>query len=69
MQDKVTCRPCKEQPNTWEIVKPNGKVSSTHYKTKRECITAGEEMANEYACELFIENEPKQNNKNTNNKN
>ena len=62
MDKKVTCRPCKDKPGTWEIVKPNGSVCTTHYNDKNECVKEAKKMATEYACEMTIENQ-KQNNK------
>lgn len=54
MDKKVTCRPCKDKPGTWEIVKPNGSVYSVHYKDKSECVKQAEKFACEYACEMNI---------------
>lgn len=51
---KVTCRPCKEQ-NNWEIETPDGEVLEEHYQTKNECVCAGREIAEEYGCELYIQ--------------
>ncbi len=53
-KEKVVCRPCKEQDN-WEIQTPNGKVQSKHYSTKQECMKAARKMAEEYACDLVVE--------------
>ncbi len=63
--NKVICRPCKEE-NNWEIQEPNGKVSKTHYYSKQACVTAGKKMAEEYACELVVTDEKE--NMHTNNK-
>ncbi len=64
----VTCRPCKEQ-NNWEIKQPNGQVSKTHYYSKQACVAAGRKMAEEYSCELIVNDEVQTTtNKNTTNK-
>lgn len=52
---KVTCRPCKEQDN-WEIMGPDGMVFQKHYSTRRDCVKAGREYANEFGCEMVVEN-------------
>ena len=52
--EQVICRPCKEQDN-WELQDPNGNVQTKHYKTKAECMKAGRKMAEEYSCDLVIE--------------
>lgn len=59
--NKVTCRPCKEE-NNWEIETPSGKVLSKHYSTKSECVKAARQYAQEYGYELIVE-EKNQNNK------
>ncbi len=59
----VICRPCKEQ-NNWEIKQPNGQVSKTHYNTKAACVNAGRKMAEEFACELIVNEENHTANKN-----
>ena len=51
---KVTCRPCKEQDN-WEIETPDGKVLPKHYSNKYECISVGRKLAEEYLCELDVQ--------------
>ena len=51
---KVTCRPCKEEHN-WEIETPDGQVLPHHYQTKRDCVCAGRELAEEYGCELDVQ--------------
>ncbi len=61
----VVCRPCKEQ-NNWEIKQPNGQVSKTHYYSKQACVNAGRKMAEEFGCELIV-NDNKTTNNNTNN--
>lgn len=53
-KNKVTCRPCKEQ-NNWEIEIPNGEVLVQHYSTKAECVREGRHLAEEYGCELDIQ--------------
>ncbi|MGM9972054.1 MAG: hypothetical protein ACI35W_06565 [Anaeroplasmataceae bacterium] len=55
MNNKITVRPCKEQPNTWEIVNKNGHVMPKHYSSKQECVNCAKELAEEYSCELNIE--------------
>ena len=52
--EQVICRPCKEQDN-WELQDPNGNVQTKHYRTKAECMKAGRKMAEEYSCDLVIE--------------
>ncbi|MDD6302038.1 MAG: DUF2188 domain-containing protein [Bacillales bacterium] len=54
-KNKVTCRHCKEEKN-WEIALPNGEVFTKHYPTKKECVKKARELAEEYACDLVIEN-------------
>lgn len=54
-KNKVTCRPCKEEKN-WEIEGPDGTVYSKHYQTKAECVKAGRKYAEEFGCDLQIEN-------------
>lgn len=56
--NKITCRPCKEQ-NNWEIEDQNGKVLNKHYATKQACVAAGQKMATEAGCELFVNDEKK----------
>ena len=51
---KVVCRPCKEE-NNWEIMEPNGQVQTKHYKTKNECVKQARKYAQEFACELVVE--------------
>lgn len=58
-KEKVVCRPCKEQ-NNWEIVDPSGNVYSKHYKTKSECVAQGRRYAEEFGCELVVEQKSKQ---------
>ena len=53
MKNKITCRPCKEQ-NNWEIEDQTGKVLDKHYSTRKECVTAGNKMAEECGCELYV---------------
>lgn len=53
-KEKVVCRPCKEQ-NNWEIMDPNGHVYSKHYQTKAECVKQGRKYAEEFGCELVVE--------------
>ena len=53
MKKKITCRPCKEQ-NNWEIEDQNGIVLNKHYQTKKECVCAGMELAEECDCELCV---------------
>ncbi len=60
---KVTARPCKEQPGTWEIEQPNGQVNKTHYNSKEECVKKAREMAFEMGAELNILNNNPNNNK------
>lgn len=55
-KSKVTCRPCKEQHN-WEIETPDGEVLNRHYATKEACVRAGKEYAQEYGCELCVEDD------------
>lgn len=64
----VTCRPCKEQ-NNWEIKQPNGQVSKTHYYSKQACVEAGRKMAEEFACELIVNDQNESSNMNKNNNN
>lgn len=61
----VTCRPCKEE-NNWEIKEPNGQVSNTHYATKQSCVAAGRKMAEEFGCELIVDDVNTTANKTTN---
>lgn len=51
---KVVCRPCKED-NSWEIQNPNGYVYSKHYQTKAECLKQARKYAEEFGCELVVE--------------
>ena len=51
MKDKITCRPCKEE-NNWEIENQYGEVLEKHYQTRKECVDAGNKMAEECSCEL-----------------
>lgn len=53
-ENKVICRPCKEQ-NNWEIQMPSGQVNSKHYQTKNECVNEGKKLAEEYGCDLVVE--------------
>ena len=59
-QKKVVFRPCKEE-NTWEIMEPSGHVQTKHYQTKSECVRKGRQVAEEFGCELVVE-EKTQNN-------
>ena len=59
INNKVTCRPCKEK-NDWEI-EANGQVLKRHYNTKTDCVRAGRNYAQEFGYELIVEN--KNNNK------
>lgn len=56
--NKITARPCKERPNTWEIEDENGNVLPRHYKTKEECMEAAEEICKECGCGLKVDNKP-----------
>lgn len=51
---KFTCRPCKEK-NDWEIENPDGEVLDKHYSTKSECVRAASNMAEEYGCEVEVQ--------------
>ena len=51
---KVTCRPCKEQ-NDWEIETPDGEVLNKHYQNKMECVRMRRHLAEEYGCELDVQ--------------
>ena len=53
-KEKVVCRPCKEQ-NNWEIMDPNGHVYSKQNQTKAECVKQGRKYAEEFGCELVVE--------------
>lgn len=53
-KNNVVCRPCKEE-NNWEIVDPNGHVYSKHYQTKSECVRQARKYAEEFGCELVVE--------------
>ena len=59
-KNKVVCRPCKEN-NTWEIMEPSGHVQTKHYQNKSECVRRGRQVAEEFGCELVVE-EKTQNN-------
>lgn len=59
-QKKVVCRPCKEE-NNWEIMEPNGQVQSKHYQTKSECVRKARQVAEEFGCELVVENKENNN--------
>ncbi len=67
MNKKVIARPCKEQGN-WEIQDPNGNVMQKHYYTKEACVTAASNLANEFGCELQVEDNSKNNTANQTNK-
>lgn len=54
MKKSITVRPCKEH-NNWEIEDQNGNVLNKHYDTKDECISAGERLAKESNCDLYIQ--------------
>ena len=56
---KVVCRPCKEE-NNWEIQAPDGHVYSKHYQTKAECVKQARKYAQEFACELVVEDKKQQ---------
>ena len=58
MKNKITCRPCKEE-NNWEIEDQNGVVLEKHYKSREDCVCAGNKMAEEYGCELCVCSEEK----------
>ncbi|MDY2888900.1 MAG: DUF2188 domain-containing protein [Candidatus Caccosoma sp.] len=58
-KQKVICRPCAEQ-NNWEIQAPDGHVYSKHYQTKQECVKQGRKYAEEFACDLVIEDKEDQ---------
>ena len=64
-KNKVVCRPCKEA-NDWEIQAPDGHVYSKHYQTKSECVKQGRKYAEEFGCELVVE-ETTMNKQNQNN--
>lgn len=53
MKKTIICRPCKEQ-NNWEIENQYGVVLEKHYKTKEECIKAGNELANACNCNVKV---------------
>ena len=50
---QITCRPCKEE-NNWEIENQYGEVLEKHYQTRKECVDAGNKMAEECSCELCV---------------
>lgn len=54
MTNKITARPCKENPSTWEIMDQYGKVQKKHYKTKEECVKCATKLAEECGCELCV---------------
>jgi hypothetical protein len=56
---KVVCRPCKEE-NNWEIQAPDGHVYQKHYQTKAECVKQARKYAQEFACELVVEDKNQQ---------
>lgn len=60
MNKKITARPCKEHPNTWEIEDQYGCVRPHHYSTKEECVQKARNLCAECGCELVIQNEPNQ---------
>ena len=51
---KVTCRPCKEKGDC-DIETPNGEVLTRHYQNKYECVSEGRRLAEEYGCELDVQ--------------
>ena len=55
----VVCRPCKEE-NNWEIVDPNGHVYSKHYQNKSDCVKQARKYAEEFGCELVVEEKNQQ---------
>ncbi len=63
--NKVTCRPCKEQPGKWEIQDQNGNVQQQHFASKDECVNVARRMAAEASCELSIEETNNTNNTTT----
>lgn len=57
MTNKVTARPCKESPSTWEILDQYGCVRPKHYQTKDECVKQARKLAEKCGCELCIEDQ------------